>query len=166
MSIQTVEELLLRELKDIEDAEVQASKAIQAYVGNLEDGRLRRLLEQRLHEGQRVLSDIRSCLERLEGDHSEPRNEAARGLIAEAEKIVQQTKSAEVRQAAIIAAVQKLEHYCIASWGTVRALAKEIGEKELVERMQGALDEGYRWDRQMSELAQRRINPAASADTA
>jgi ferritin-like metal-binding protein YciE len=67
----------------------------------------------------------------------------------------------EMKQAAVIAGAQKLEHYCIAAWGTVKAMASECGEKELAQSMERALKEGYEWDQKMTELAESRINPAA-----
>jgi ferritin-like metal-binding protein YciE len=61
----------------------------------------------------------------------------------------------------MIAGAQKLEHYGIAAWGTVKAMAGEAGEQELAQVMERAVKEGYEWDQKMTELADGRINPAA-----
>lgn len=161
MSIQSSQELLVFELQDIQDAETQASQALQGQMEQVENPQLRKLLERRLQEGERILGDVRKGLEKLGGGGRGQQNAAARGLIQEAEKLLKQVQAPEMKQAVMISGVQKLEHYCIAAWGTVKAIAGEMGEQELAQAMQRAVDEGYRWDREMTELAEGRVNPSA-----
>jgi ferritin-like metal-binding protein YciE len=82
-------------------------------------------------------------------------------LIEQAERVVQLARTPELKQVALIAGVQKLEHYSIAAWGTVRSLANEVGQQDLARAMQRALDEGYALDRELSNLAEGRVNPTA-----
>jgi ferritin-like metal-binding protein YciE len=161
MPIQTAEELLVHELHDIEDAEKQASQALERMIEEVENEQLRTMLERRMQEGERVLEAVQSGLQKLNGKSRGTRNEAARGLIQEAEKLLKEVNTPEMKQAVMIAGTQKLEHYCIAAWGTVKAIAREVGEEELVDAMQEALDEGYSWDSEMTELAEGGINPEA-----
>ena len=161
MAIQSPHELLVHELHNIQDAETQASQALQRNMQQVENAQLRRMLERRLKEGERLLQDVRKGLQKLGGQDRGDQNAAARGLIEEAQKLLQDVQTPEMKQAVMIAGVQKLEHYCIAAWGTVKAIARELGEQELVQAMQRALDEGYRWDREMTELAESRVNPPA-----
>ncbi len=60
----------------------------------------------------------------------------------------------------LLASIQKIEHYCIAAWGTAKSLANAQGEKTVVELMEQALNEGKRYDEEMTELAEREVNPA------
>jgi ferritin-like metal-binding protein YciE len=69
--------------------------------------------------------------------------------------------SQKMREAVIIAGAQKLDRYCIAAWGTVKAMAAELGDDDLAQAMQLALEEGYRWDEAMSDLVAGGINPTA-----
>jgi ferritin-like metal-binding protein YciE len=161
MPIQSPQELLVHELHDIEDAEMQASQALKKHMKEVENDELRQMLEQRLQQGERLLKDVQQCLQKLNGKSQGTRNSAARGLIEEAEKLAREVQSPEMKQAVIIAGAQKLEHYCIAAWGTVKAMAGEVNQPELGEIMQRALDEGYRWDEEMSRIAESRINPEA-----
>jgi ferritin-like metal-binding protein YciE len=161
MPIQSAEDLLVHELHDIEDAEKQASQALERMIEEVENEQLRTMLERRMQEGERVLEAVQSGLQKLNGKSRGTRNEAARGLIQGAEKLLKEVKTPEMKQAVMIAGTQKLEHYCIAAWGTVKAIAREVGEEELVDAMQEALDEGYSWDSEMTELAEGGINPEA-----
>ncbi len=161
MPIQSAQNLLIHELQSICSAEMQAARALQARLEDVEDGELSEMLERRLQEGERVLQDVKASLKRLDGGSREIENKAARGLIEEAEETAEEVASQEMKEAVIIAGVQKLEHYCIAAWGTVKAMATELGDEELAQAMQRALEEGYRWDEEMSDLAEGTINPTA-----
>ncbi|ATQ67502.1 MULTISPECIES: YciE/YciF ferroxidase family protein [Methylosinus] len=160
MPIETTQQLLVHELQSIQDAETLAAKAIQAQLEEIEDDDLSNLLERRLKAGEQVMRDIRKSLQKLDGK-GRVENKAARGLIEECEETAEEVSSQEMKDAVIIAGAQKLEHYCIAAWGTVKAIAGELREEELAKAMQHALDEGHRWDEEMSELAEGAINPAA-----
>jgi ferritin-like metal-binding protein YciE len=161
MAIQSPQELLIHKLQAIQDAENQASQAIERLMSEVEDEELREMLERRVQQGEEVLKIVELGLEGLDGKGKAERNEAARGLITETEKLLKQVEAPEMKEAVIIAGMQSLEHYCIAAWGTVKAIALELGQEELVDGMQKALDEGYAWDREMTELAEEGINPIA-----
>jgi ferritin-like metal-binding protein YciE len=75
------------------------------------------------------------------------KNVAAEGLIADAQEHIQEIEKGEALDAVLIAAVQKLEHYCIAAWGTSRSIAQAVGEEEIARAMQTAIDEGSSWMR-------------------
>ena len=60
-----------------------------------------------------------------------------------------------------VGGIQKLEHYCIAAWGTVKALAAGMGDDQLAKAMADAIKEGYRLDEELTQLAENRINPEA-----
>ena len=159
--IQTPQDLLVYALQEIQDAETQASQALQNQIQLVENEELGKLLERRLEQGGRLLRDVSQGLEALGGQGRGDPNTAARGLIEQAERVVQLAQTPELKQVALIAGVQKLEHYCIAAWGTVRSLANEVGQQDLARAMQRALDEGYALDRELSNLAEGRVNPTA-----
>jgi ferritin-like metal-binding protein YciE len=150
------------ELVHIEDAEKQVTQALQKIAGDTENEKLRQKLEQRLRQGERVLERVRGGLEKLDGNvPSHTQNAAARGLIEEMERSLRHMRLPELKAAATIGGVQKLEHYCIAAWGTAKALAAETGNDELARGMAEAIEEGYRLDEDLSWLAENRINPEA-----
>lgn len=159
--IRTSEDLLIHELHAIEDAEMQATKALQQLDGSVQEGALRGMVQQRMQQGEQVLQDVRSCLDKLDGKSQGTQNAAARGLIQEAQKLMKEVQPPEMKQAVAIAGLQKLEHYCIAAWGTVKAMAQQSGQAELAQAMDRALKEGYAWDQRMTELAEGQVNPQA-----
>lgn len=159
--IQTPQDLLVYALQEIQDAEAQASQAVQNQLRLIENEELGKLLERRLEQGGRLLRDVSQALQALGGQGRGDPNTAARGLIEQAERVVQLAQTPELKQVALIAGVQKLEHYCIAAWGTVRSLANEVGQQDLARAMQRALDEGYALDRELSNLAEGWVNPTA-----
>ena len=159
--IHTPQDLLVYALQEIQDAEAQASQAVQNQLRLIENEELGKLLERRLEQGGRLLRDVSQSLEALGGQGRGDPNTAARGLIEQAGRVVELAQTPELKQVALIAGVQKLEHYCIAAWGTVRSLANEVGQQDLARAMQRALDEGYALDRELSNLAEGWVNPTA-----
>lgn len=158
MSIQSPRELLI--LKSIRNAESEAAQAIGNFAQDAVNEELEKLLEERIRQGKEVLAAAEKGLKNFgdEGKATEV-NSAVRGIIRDAEILINQTPVPELKQAIIIASAQKLEHYCIATWGVVKAIAAEAGEQELTDAMQRALDEGQQWDRELTQLAENRVNP-------
>lgn len=120
MAIDSPRELLIRELQHIEDAESQASQALQRISQQVENSHLRRMLERRRKQGERLLKDVQRSLEKLDGHSRGNHNSAAHGIIQESDQLVSEAQTPEIKQAIMIAGVQKLEHYCIATWGPSR----------------------------------------------
>lgn len=160
MPIRSPQDLLTYELETIEDAETKASEAL-TEMAKAVDGQLQNMIERRLKQGERVLRDVQKGLEKLEGRGRKTQNAAADGLIRETNRLLKEIDDPEMQKAAIIAGLQKLEHYCIAAWGTVKAAAQLTGDSELAQAMERAVREGYEWDKQMTQLAESKINPAA-----
>ena len=161
MPINSTQELLLHELHAIHDAENQASNAIETMAREARTNGLQRLLEQRMEQGRRVIDDVESGIETLGGKGRGARNDAARGLIEEAQKMMREAGSPELKEVVAIAGVQKLEHYCIAAWGTVKAMAGAMDARELTQAMDRAITEGRKLDEEMTRLAESEVNPAA-----
>ena len=159
--IHTPQDLLVYALQEIQDAEAQSLQAVQNQLRLIENEELGKLLERRLEQGGRLLRDVSQALQALGGQGRGDPNTAARGLIEQAERVVELAQTPELKQVSLIAGVQKLEHYCIAAWGTVRSLANEVGQQDLARGMQRALDDGYALDRELSNLAEGRVNPTA-----
>lgn len=88
---------------------------------------------------------------------------ATQGLIDAGEHIMEQNLSPDVMDAAIIGAAQKIEHFEIASYGTVRTYARQLGMPDVEDLLQQTLDEEYAADGELSELAEGGVNQQASA---
>lgn len=152
-------ELLVLELQEIHSAESQLARAMPRLMKAVDSDQLGKLLEQRLEQGAQLIQDIESALDEMEESPGRKKNVAAEGLINDAREHVQEIESGPSLDAVLVAAVQKTEHYCIAAWGTSRALGQALGVKTVVKAMERALKEGRDLDEQLTQLAEKVITP-------
>ncbi|MFL6550234.1 MAG: ferritin-like domain-containing protein [Povalibacter sp.] len=156
-------ELLVKELQEIHSAETQLSRVLPRLSKAVESDTLREKLEERLTQGEQIIQDVETCLEAMDESPGRKKNVAAEGLINDAREHVQEIEQGPALDTVLIAAVQKTEHYCIAAWGTVKALGDAVGQKELVRAMDRALKEGKQYDEDLTQLALSEITPALLA---
>ena len=152
-------ELLVLELQEIHSAENQLSRVLPRLAKAAESETLRQKLEERLAEGERVLQEVDSALEELDESPGRKKNVAAEGLINDAREHVQEIQPGPALDAVLIGAIQKTEHYCIAAWGTARALGQALGQTSVVRAMERALKEGKAFDEELTQLAEKEVTP-------
>jgi ferritin-like metal-binding protein YciE len=155
--------LLTMELQQIHSAETQLSRVLPRLVKSVQSEKLKRLLGRRQEEGERLVEEVESALDELESSPGRRKNVAAEGLINDAREHVQEIEDGPALDAVLIAAIQKTEHYCIAAWGTARALAQTAEQKATVKAMERALKEGKSLDEELTRLAESEINPQLQA---
>jgi ferritin-like metal-binding protein YciE len=124
------------------------------------------MLEERLAEGERLLKDVEAGLDALEASPGRKKNVAAEGLVNDAREHVQEIEAGPALDTVLIGSIQKTEHYCIAAWGTVRALSQALGHKEPARAMERALKEGKAYDERLTQLAEQEVTPALLAQGA
>ena len=156
-------DLLILELQEIHSAESQLSRVLPRLGKSAESASLRDQLDARVQEGERVLKEVDAALEELDSTPGRKKNVAAEGLINDAREHVQEIATGPGLDAVLIGAVQKTEHYCIAAWGTAKALAEALGEKNAARSMERAIKEGVSFDEELTELAEKEITPALLA---
>ncbi len=156
-------ELIVLELQEIHSAESQLARVLPRLAKAVESDTLREMIEERLVEGETLIADVESALEELEASPGRKKNVAAEGLINDAREHVQEIAAGPALDAVLIGAIQKTEHYCIAAWGTVRALAQANGLKDAVKAMERALKEGKAYDERLTQLAEKEVTPALLA---
>ena len=152
-------ELLVLELQEIHSAENQLSRVLPRLAKAAESETLRQKLEERLAEGERVLQEVDSALEELDESPGRKKNVAAEGLINDAREHVQEIQPGPALDAVLIGAIQKTEHYCIAAWGTAKALGQALGHTSVVRAMERALKEGKAFDEELTQLAEKEVTP-------
>lgn len=153
-------ELLTLELQQIRSAESELSRVLPSLAEAVESEELRELLELREQQGKRILGELEAAFDELEEDPPQKKNPAAEGLIEAAREHVREIEEGPALDAALIAGIQKVEHYCIAAWGTARSLAKATGHKATVRAMEQELKDGRKLDEKLTELAEQEITPA------
>lgn len=157
-----VEELMLLEMREIHSAESQLSRVLPRLAKAVESEKLREMIERRMQEGERLLKALDSGFDELDATPGRKRNVAAEGLVNDAREHVQEIKAGPALDAVLIGSLQKTEHYCMAAWGTVRALAETLEQQSIAEAMASALDEGKSLDQELTDLAEKEIIPALS----
>jgi ferritin-like metal-binding protein YciE len=160
-------ELLVLELQAIHSAETQLVRALPRLLKAVDSDKLTAALEERQAQGERLLEEVEAALEELDETPGRKKNVAAEGLINDAREHVQEIEAGPALDAVLIAAMQKTEHYCIAAWGTAKALGEALRNKSTVKSMERALKEGKAMDEQLTQLALEEIMPALqSAESA
>src|SRR6476660_74510 len=158
-ALRSAEDLLAMELKQIHSAERQLSRALPRLAKQLDSDRLREILERRREQGAGLIERIEDALEEMQTSKARQKNIIAEALIEDVNEHLDNIEEDALFDAFVLAAVQKAGHYCIAAWGTAAALARLLDEDEVVRTMEQALDEGKRFDEEMTKLAEQEINP-------
>ena len=153
-------ELLVLELQGIHNAETQLSRVLPRLAKAAKSEKLQQMLEQRQEEGERILQQIDPVFDELDASPGRRKNVAAEGLINDVREHVQEIESGPALDAVLTAGIQKIEHYCIAAWGTARSLAEAVQQQTVVKAMERALNEGKNVDQQLTQLAEDEITPA------
>ena len=152
-------ELLVQELQEIHSAENQLARIIPRLAKASETESLRTAIEERAQEGEQIIADVEAALEALGESPGRKKNVAAEGLVNDMREHLQEIESGPALDAVLIAALQKTEHYCIAAWGTTKALGQAAEQEELVSAMERALEEGRAYDERLTQLAEEEITP-------
>ncbi len=154
-------EFMVESLKDIYWAEKALTKAIPKMAKNATSENLRKGLNTHLEETKGQVTRLEEAFQMLGKKAQAKKCEAMEGLIKEANSIMSETKKGMVRDAGIIAAAQKIEHYEIATYGTLCAFAKALGENDLAQKLHKSLEEEKNADQTLTNAAYNDINVQA-----
>ena len=149
------------ELKDIYWAEKALTKAIPKMIKNATSEELIEALENHLEETQTQVSRVEQVFEIIGKKAVAKKCEAMEGLIKEAEEIMKNCEEGPMCDAGIISAAQKVEHYEIASYGTLRQFAETLGLTQAVEMLEMTLEEEKAADVKLTEVAVSAVNVEA-----
>ena len=147
-------ELFEDELKDIYWAEKAITKAIPKMVKKATSPELKEALESHLEQTREQIGRVEQVFELLGKKATAKKCEAMAGLIEEGAEIIEDTEEGAMRDAGIISAGQKIEHYEIASYGTLRQFAETLGLTEAATLLETTLEEEKAADQILSEVAQ------------
>jgi ferritin-like metal-binding protein YciE len=158
--MKNMNDLLVHELKDLYSAEKQIIKALPKMIKAAENEELRTALEDHLGETEHHVSRLESILSELEIPTRGAKCQAMEGLIEEGKSILEEEMEEEVRDAAMICAAQRVEHYEIAGYGCARTFAQQLGYEEAANLLQQTLDEEKKADEKLTQIAMARVNTA------
>jgi ferritin-like metal-binding protein YciE len=158
----TLHDLFVDGLKDVYGAEKALTKALPKMIKNTTDESLAEALTNHLEVTKTQVTRLEEVFS-LIGEKAEAEKcEAMEGLIKEAEGIMEETEMGPVRDAGIIASGQKVEHYEIATYGTLAAFAKTLGEEDAASLLEETLMEEKEADEKLSEVAESSVNSEAA----
>lgn len=162
MAMNTLEDLLIHELQDLYDAEHQVKRALPKMAKASTSDELRASFEEHLTQTEEQIKRLEAAFSALGKKASRETCKGMKGLLEEGDKVLEEDMSDTVRDAALIAAAQRVEHYEIAGYGTARTFAYQIGNQEAAQLLQITLDEEENTDKTLTQLANN-INQQASA---
>ncbi|MDB5450543.1 MAG: hypothetical protein JWQ52_1671 [Phenylobacterium sp.] len=157
------EDILATELKEIYSAERQLIRTLPRLTRRVQHPRLKEMLETRRQQGETLIEELDNAFEQMDVPKSRPKNVAAEGLLEDINDHLEQIQDPRMLEPILIAGIQKLEHYCIAAWGTARSMGRLLGQEPVIRAMDHVLDEGKRMDEELTQLAEDEVNPAMLA---
>lgn len=153
MEVKTLRGLLIEELRDMHSAEQQILEALPLMIGASTNERLQHALREHEEETQDHADRLERVLALLDESVGASVCEGMRGIIRDGQGLVMSASDDEARDAAVIAAVQKVEHYEIAGYGTVITWARTLGEDEVANLLEDTLAEEKSADETLTKIA-------------
>jgi ferritin-like metal-binding protein YciE len=160
--LNSLDDLLVMELEDLYDAEKRLCDVLPKMAEAATSPSLKQAFHEHSQQTRRHVSRLEEVFSRLGRSASRETCDAMKGLIKEGSEIIDATGDADVKDAALIGAAQRVEHYEIAGYGTARTFAEHLGHPEIVRTLQMTLDEESKTDALLTQLAQASINVKAS----
>jgi ferritin-like metal-binding protein YciE len=155
-------DLFVHELKDLYDAEHRNTEALPQMADKAANPQLKHAFTNHLRQTERQIERLNSIFEHRGMDAERVKCDGMVGLLKEGSAILSADGDSDTIDAALIAAAQKVEHYEIASYGTVRALAQQLNDSYSAELLLETLDEEKETDVKLTEIAEGAVNPASA----
>ena len=162
--VQSLRAHLVTELRDLLDAEHQLTRALPGLANQATTPALRVALEQHLQETERQIGRLTQAFAALGENPDAKRCEGMQGLLREGNTVIAATPAGALRDAVMIAAAQKVEHYEIASYGTARTYAQLLGHPQVANLLEATLNEEKNADLKLTQIAEGKVNENAAAE--
>jgi ferritin-like metal-binding protein YciE len=162
-ALNTFEDLFVEQLQDLHDAEQRLTKALPKMAAAAHNPALKSAFEEHLRQTQNHVTRLEQVFKSIGKTAQSKTCEAMKGLVEEGSEVINGTGDPDVKDAALIAAAQRVEHYEIAGYGTVRTFAQRLGKTEAARLLQETLNEEAETDKKLTGLAEKAINPKATA---
>lgn len=158
MEMQSLQDLLVDQLKDLYNAEGQLVKALPKMAKAATHPQLKQAFLTHLEQTKGHVERLEQVFKSLDEPVKGKTCKAMKGLIEEGKEMMEEDAEPEVMDAGLIAAAQRVEHYEMAGYGCVRTYAALLGKKQAAKLLQQTLDEEGKTDKLLTDLAERVIN--------
>jgi ferritin-like metal-binding protein YciE len=162
MKLQTLKDLYIHELKTLYSAEQQLLEALPKMVQATANAQLAAAFQAHLEQTREQADRLEKLLESHDQSTRGPRYKGMEGVLAEGAELLEAEADEGVRDAGLIAAAQRVEHYEIAGYGSARTYAEMLGDAEGARLLQTTLSEETETDQQLTDLAKSVINLVAN----
>jgi len=162
MRMDNLQQLFIKELRDLYDAENQITEALPKLIDAAHHPELKSALREHLQVTKQQISRLDQIFQRLNQKATGESCKGMKGVIKEGDEIVSSGGDPSTVDAGIISAAQRVEHYEMAGYGTVRTYAQLLGQQEMARLLQQTLDEEAEADEKLSQIA-RSVNVEAKA---
>lgn len=164
-SINSLRDLLIDELRDLHNAENQLIKALPKMAKAASHEELKEGFKTHLEETREHVDRLERCFKILGEKARGKKCHAMEGLVEEGKEAIEEDAPDAIRDAKLIGAAQRVEHYEIAAYGTARSFAQTLGETKVADLLQETLDEEGETDKKLTALAETINEEANSADS-
>jgi ferritin-like metal-binding protein YciE len=161
MKLETLKDLYIHELKDLYSAENQIIKALPKMVKAATNKQLTAGFKEHLEQTKEHATRLEKILKSHDESTRGPKCEGMEGLVKEGDEMIKEDAEEEVRDAGLIAAAQRVEHYEMAGYGCARTYAELLGDRQGAQLLQTTLTEESDTDKKLTKLAKSVINVAA-----
>jgi ferritin-like metal-binding protein YciE len=163
MTLNSLNDLFVVQIQDLYDAEQRLTKALPKMADAATNKPLKSAFQEHLRQTEQHVARLEKVFGIMGLTAQRETCEAMKGLIAEGDEAIKAGGDPNVRDAALIAAAQRVEHYEIAGYGTVRTLAQHLGQEEVARILQQTLDEEAACDKKLTQIAESLVNVKAAA---
>ncbi|WP_029035264.1 ferritin-like domain-containing protein [Salinimicrobium terrae] len=161
--MRNLKDLFEHQLKDLYSAETQLVEALPKMQKNANDDKLQKAFQNHLKETEGHVKRLEEICDNLGIKPTGETCKAMKGLVKEAESFLEEDTEKDVRDAGLIAEAQRVEHYEISGYGTAVRYAKELGHDDIAAKLQKTLDEEYKADNLLTDMAEDRLNRKAKS---
>jgi ferritin-like metal-binding protein YciE len=162
-TVNTMEKLLVEELKDLYSAESQITKTLPKLVEAASSEDLRGAFQHHLKETEGQIERLDKAFKLLGVSPKSKTCDGMKGILSEGSEMMHETERGQIRDIALISAAQRVEHYEMAAYGTVRSYAEQLNKPEVARLLQETLDEEKTADKKLTEISHKVNSHAARA---
>jgi ferritin-like metal-binding protein YciE len=162
MTFDSFETLFLDQLQDLYDAEQRITQALPQMTKTAHNPQLKAAFEQHLKETRNQVTRLEEVFGMIGHSPESKTCYAMKGLLQEGEEVINAGGDPDIKDAALIAAAQRVEHYEISGYGTLRTFAQRLGRQDAARLLQETLNEEKAADQKLTALAEQSINVQAA----
>lgn len=166
MKVKSLKELYVEELKDVYDAENQIVKALPKMAKATTDSKLKQAFEEHLEQTRGHVRRLEQIFDGLGESAKAKKCDGLRGIIDEGEKTISDGEQGPVLDAGLIAGAQRVEHYEMAAYGSLRTWAQQLGDNRAAQLLEETLNEEKQADHLLTQIAETSVNAQARSFSA